>query len=128
MDGVRLVHGDWFAALPKGLIGAIDLIVSNPPYVSAEEYPELDPVVRDWEPEDALVAGAATDGSAGLADAEAILAGAPGWLAGGGALVVELAPHQAEAAVSMARRAGLADVRVEHDLAGRPRALVATKR
>jgi release factor glutamine methyltransferase len=121
------VQGDWFAALPKGLMGVLDLIVSNPPYVSAEEYPELDPVVRHWEPEGALVAGAATDGSAGLAEVEAIIAGAPRWLKSGGALVIEVAPHQADAASSMARRAGLAHVRVEPDLAGRPRALVATR-
>ena len=127
LDRVRLVHGDWFAALPKGLMGVLDLIVSNPPYVSAEEYPELDPVVRHWEPEGALVAGAATDGSAGLAEVEAIIAGAPRWLKSGGALVIEVAPHQADAASSMARRAGLAHVRVEPDLAGRPRALVATR-
>ncbi|HEY6623199.1 MAG TPA: HemK/PrmC family methyltransferase [Acidimicrobiales bacterium] len=126
LDRVRLVHGDWFAALPKGLMGVLDLIVSNPPYVSAEEYPELDPVVRHWEPEGALVAGAATDGSSGLAEVEAIIAGAPRWLRSGGALVIEMAPHQADVASSMARRAGLAHVRVEPDLAGRPRALVAT--
>jgi release factor glutamine methyltransferase len=126
LDRVRLVHGQWFAALPNGLVGALDLIVSNPPYVSAEEYPELDPVVRNWEPEGALVAGAATEGSAGLAEVEAIIAGAPRWLRSGGALVIELAPHQADAALSMARRAGLAHGRVDPDLAGRPRALVAT--
>ncbi len=128
LDGIRLVQGEWFAALPIGLVGTVDVIVSNPPYVSAEEYPELDPVVRNWEPEAALVAGPSTDGSAGLADVEAIVAGAPRWLAGGGALIIELAPHQADAALSMARRAGLADGRVEVDLAGRPRALVATRR
>jgi release factor glutamine methyltransferase len=127
LDRVRLVQGDWFAALPKGLMGVLDLIVSNPPYVSTEEYPELDRVVRHWEPEGALVAGAATDGSAGLAEVEAIIAGAPRWLRSGGALVIEVAPHQADAASSMARRAGLAHVRVEPDLAGRPRALVATR-
>ncbi|HEX4245525.1 MAG TPA: peptide chain release factor N(5)-glutamine methyltransferase, partial [Acidimicrobiales bacterium] len=124
---VHLAQGSWFAALPAHLVASIDLIVSNPPYVSAEEYPDLDPVVHDWEPEGALVAGPGSDGSAGLADVETIIAGAPRWLTDGGALVIELAPHQAEVAAALARRRGFVDVRVEPDLAGRPRALVASK-
>jgi release factor glutamine methyltransferase len=128
LDRVRLVQGVWFAALPASLMGTIDLVVSNPPYVSAAEYPELDPVVRDWEPESALVARSASDGSAGLADIETIIADAPRWLTSGGAAVIELAPHQAEAALSMAQRSGFANVRVEPDLAGRPRVLVAARR
>jgi release factor glutamine methyltransferase len=71
------------------------------------------------------VAGPGSDGSAGLADIETIIAGAPRWLSGDGALVVELAPHQADVATAMARRRGFVDVRVEPDLAGRPRVLVA---
>jgi release factor glutamine methyltransferase len=125
---VRWGHGCWFAALPNELAGSIDLVVSNPPYVSAAEYPDLDPVVRDWEPKGALVAGPGSDGSGGTADVETIIVDAPRWLSGDGALVVELAPHQAEAATAMARRAGFVDVRVEPDLAGRPRVLVAAGR
>ncbi|GAB4369475.1 MAG: peptide chain release factor N(5)-glutamine methyltransferase [Calditrichia bacterium] len=34
-----------------------DLVVSNPPYVSAEEFQELHPQVKDFEPRDALYAG-----------------------------------------------------------------------
>jgi release factor glutamine methyltransferase len=109
-------------------MGTIDLVVSNPPYVSAAEYPDLDPVVRNWEPESALVAGSASDGSAGLADVETIIVDAPRWLTSWGALVIELAPHQAEAARSMAQRSGFADVHVEPDLAGRARVLVALRR
>jgi release factor glutamine methyltransferase len=125
---VRWGQGQWFAALPIDLVGSIDLVVSNPPYVSVAEYSDLDPGVRDWEPTGALVAGPGRDGSGGLADVETIIAGAPRWLSGDGALVVELAPHQADAASVMARRGGFVDVRVEPDLAGRPRVLVAAGR
>lgn len=125
---VRWGEGHWFAALPIDLVGSIDVVVSNPPYVSAAEYPDLDPVVRDWEPTGALVAGPGSDGSGGLADVEAIIAEAPRWLSGDGALVVELAPHQADAAMAMSRSGGFVDVRVEPDLAGRPRVLVASGR
>jgi release factor glutamine methyltransferase len=115
---VRLVEGSWFSALPGELAGAIDLVVSNPPYVAATD--PLPPEVRDWEPAEALVSG-----PSGLEAIEQVVAAAPTWLRSPGALVVELAPDQAEAAVALARQAGFADVRVAADLAGRPRTLVA---
>lgn len=115
---VRLVEGDWFAALPEEMRGHIGLIVSNPPYVGADE--ELPSEVRDWEPEGALVAG-----PEGLEDVERIVSAAPSWLTRPGALVVEIAPHQAEAASALARGAGFDDVDVLPDLSGRLRALVA---
>ena len=50
---------------------------------------------------------AATDRGAGMADVETIIAGAPRWMSGDGTLVVELAPHQADAAAAMAPARGL---------------------
>ena len=41
---VRLARGSWFDALPPELVGRVDLLVSNPPYVAESEYPDLDPV------------------------------------------------------------------------------------
>ena len=67
----------------------------------------------------------ASDGTPGLAGIEAVLAGSLVWLARPGAVVVELAPHQAGAAVRLARGLGYEDVSVELDLAGRSRILVA---
>jgi len=122
---VHLALGWWFAALPGTLAGRADLIVANPPYVSESELAGLDPGVRDWEPEGALVAPSGTAGVGGMADVEAIVAGAPRWLRPGGRLVVEIAPHQADAALDAARRAGLTRIRTERDLAGRLRVLVA---
>ena len=56
---------------------------------------------------------------------EEVLCQAWAWLARPGVVVIELAPHQAEAAAArMARSMGYDDVRVEPDLAGRSRALV----
>lgn len=117
---VRLAEGSWYGALPRELRGRLALVVSNPPYVA--EGDELPPVVRDWEPAAALVAG-----PTGLEAVEAVVRGAPEWLAPGGALVVEIAPHQAAAAVAVATGAGLTDAEVRPDLAGRPRALVARR-
>jgi release factor glutamine methyltransferase len=121
---VELTEGSWLESLPATLWGRIQLVVSNPPYVSEAEWEGLSTEVRS-EPRKALVAGPGRDGTPGLADVETVLAQAVEWLARPGCAVVELAPHQAEAAVSAARALRYDEVRVEPDLAGRPRALVA---
>jgi len=121
---VELVPGSWLEPLPAPLRGAVDLVVSNPPYVAEGEWAGLAAEVRA-EPRRALVAGPGSDGTAGLADVEAVLVQSRQWLARPGTAVVELAPHQAGAAEELARRLGFDDVRVEPDLARRPRALVA---
>jgi methylase of polypeptide subunit release factors len=59
-----------------------------------------------------------------MAGVEAVLRGAGRWLVRPAAVVVELAPHQAGAAVALAREVGLDPVRVVRDLAGRDRAVV----
>jgi release factor glutamine methyltransferase len=115
---VRLCEGDWFDALPAELRGRVDLIVTNPPYVAADD--ELPAVVRDWEPTRALVAG-----PTGLEHIERIVRDAPAWLSRPGVLVVELAPQQADAVLELALDAGFDDVDIRPDLAGRARALVA---
>ncbi len=117
---VRMVEGDWWSALPEHLGGTIDLVVSNPPYVSSAEMANLDPEVREWEPGAALEAG-----PTGLEAVESILEPARGWLRPNGVAVIEIAPHLAPAAERAARRAGFADVHVGPDLAGRDRVLVA---
>jgi release factor glutamine methyltransferase len=117
---VRLSEGSWFDALPHSLRGAVHLVVSNPPYVAADEV--LPAEVADWEPRDALVAG--QNGTEAL---EAIVEGAADWLRPGGAVVAELAPHQAEVVEHLAVRAGLVGVRTFPDLAGRARVLRARR-
>lgn len=125
---VTLSAGHWWLALPESLVGGVQLVVSNPPYVSEGEWADLDPGVRCFEPRSALVAGAGRDGTPGLAAIEAVLDGAARWLARPGAAVVELAASQAETAQAMAVEAGAAAARVEQDLVGRDRMLVATWR
>jgi len=117
---VRIEAGSWFEALPEELRGRLLLVVSNPPYVSEPEFATLPAEVADWEPRGALVSG-----PTGLEAIEAILAEAPRWLAPAGAVVLELAPHQAIDATARARAAGFASVTVLTDLAGKDRVLVA---
>ena len=124
---VTFAGGSWFGALPGRLAHRIDLVVANPPYVAEDEYADLDPGVRDWEPRSALVAARGQGGVAGMADIETVVAGAVAWLRPSGALIVELAPSQAYAAIDAARRAGFSTVGTARDLAGRLRMLVAVR-
>ncbi|MGI0156818.1 MAG: peptide chain release factor N(5)-glutamine methyltransferase, partial [Thermoplasmata archaeon] len=116
---VRVSEGSWFEALPERLRGELALVVSNPPYVAEAEVAELPEEVAAWEPMSSLVAG-----PTGLEALSALLEEAPRWLAANGVAVLEMAPHQQESAVALARGAGFNQVEVSCDLAGRPRVLV----
>ena len=87
---VRLVEGDWFAALPDELRGRVDVLVCNPPYVAAGERcrPRW-PTGSRWTP--------SCPGPTGLEAIEAIVAGATDWLAPAGTLVVEIGESQGDA-------------------------------
>jgi release factor glutamine methyltransferase len=118
---VRVRGGSWYDALPVELRRSLRVIVANPPYVAEHEVADLPRDVADWEPRGALVSG-----PSGYEALEVLIADAPAWLdPAGGALVLELAPHQAERAEGLAVGAGFIDVRVERDLVGRARVLVA---
>jgi release factor glutamine methyltransferase len=110
----------WFDALPARLRGALQLIVSNPPYVADDEVAMLAEEVAAHEPRGALVAG--PNGTEAL---EVVCAGAREWLVPGGVLVCELAPRQALEMTERARTLGYHDVSVRKDLTGRERVLVA---
>jgi release factor glutamine methyltransferase len=118
---VRLIEGDWFDALPEELQGRVDVVVANPPYVP--DASTLPVEVADWEPVGALRAG-----PDGLDDIRRIVADAPRWLADpAGVLIVEIGETQADQVQALAQEAGFSDVRVEQDLAGKDRAVVARR-
>lgn len=117
---LHLAQGDWYAALPAALGSRVSLVVSNPPYVAGHELAGLPGEVADWEPREALVSG-----PSGLEAIETVLGGAPAWLTRPGAVVVEIAPHQAAPALELASSAGFTDLAVVPDLTGRDRVLVA---
>ncbi len=114
----RFRKSDWFAQVT----GAFDLIVSNPPYIAAEEMPDLAPEVRDWEPHLAL-----TPGGDGLDAYRAIAREAGSRLMPGGRLLVEIGPTQGPAVAALFTGAGLTGVRVLPDLDGRDRVVAAVK-
>jgi release factor glutamine methyltransferase len=116
---VRFGEGSWFAALATDLRGRLDLIVTNPPYIAAGDM-EVEPSVRDWEPSGALFAG-----DDGLDAIRAIAAEAPQWLAPDGWLLIEIGHRQGDAVTQLLLDAGLVEISIEHDLAGRQRFAVA---
>ena len=113
--GARFAHGSWFEALDVSLRGNVDVIVSNPPYIATND-DELDASVRNWEPLSALLSG-----RDGLDDLRTIIGGAHEWLRPGGLLVVEIGHTQGPAVKDLMHRAGMGDVRIRQDLAGRDR-------
>lgn len=115
---VRLHHGSWFGALPADLAGAVDLVVSNPPYVSPAAVLEAS-VIR-WEPAEALFGS-----GDGLGDVAAVLDSAARWLAPGGAVVCEIDADRSGECLAIAERAGYAWTALRRDLAGRDRFVVA---
>lgn len=101
-----------FAALPAHP-GGYALIVSNPPYVSRDEYEACSGEVRDFEPESALVPG-----DSGLEAVPVVARAALAALAPGGTLLVEIGWKQGAAAAAILTDSGFADVGVRKDLAG----------
>jgi release factor glutamine methyltransferase len=105
------------------LLGRVDVVVSNPPYVPPGHVP-VDPEVRDHDPEVALYGG----GADGLAVPRAVVALAADLLHPGGVLVMEHADVQRAAVVAaMQHHGGWSDVRDHDDLTGRPRYVTATR-
>jgi release factor glutamine methyltransferase len=112
---VRLVEHDL-----RGGFGVerFDLVVSNPPYVEADEVEDLEPEVRDWEPRDALVGPGAS---------EAVARGAHEALRPGGWVVLEVADGRAREVASLLQELGYDDVTITLDLASRERVVSARR-
>lgn len=110
---VTLLPGELLDPLHPALGGAVDVIVSNPPYVSDEEWDTLAPEIRDNEPREAVCAG-----PDGLGVLMSLLENVPRWLAVGGWLVVELGEMQTAKVATLLSVIGYTDVTVTSDLAG----------
>lgn len=114
----RLILSDWFADVD----GLFDLIVSNPPYISAEEMAELAPEVRDHDPHLAL-----SPGGDGLAPYRVIAAQGQEYLAEGGRLLLEIGWKQGADVAALLAVQGWRDIRILPDLDGRDRVVAATR-
>ncbi len=92
------------------------VIVSNPPYLTEEEYEGLDPSVKRFEPRAALASG-----PEGLDATRALLAGAARLLERAGMLAVEIDERRADRVRALAREHNWDRVAIHEDLFGRPR-------
>jgi len=113
LHNCQICQSDWFSAL-AGLHSELrfDLIVSNPPYIDAQD-PHLQQGDVKFEPLSALVA---TD--SGLADLQHICQNAPEFLTAGGWLWLEHGYQQAEAVQQLLQAAGFSEVSSRRDYAG----------
>jgi release factor glutamine methyltransferase len=114
-DRATFAVSDWCDAAD----GLFDLIVANPPYVSAAEMEGLAPEVRDHEPRLAL-----TDEADGLSAFRTILRQAPRHLAEGGTLLAEIGAGQGAAVTGLALAEGFSRSRLLPDMDGRDRVVV----
>lgn len=103
-------------APPPPDLGSFDLIVSNPPYIPAAELDTLDRSVREFEPHMAL-----DGGPDGLDFYRAIVAHWTPLLRPGGWLLLEIGDDQAGAVTRLLRLAGMQNISVVQDAAGRDR-------
>lgn len=103
--------------VPEDLRGRAEVVVSNPPYVAAEEAP-TDPEVLNHDPALALWGG----GVDGMEVPVRIIATAAQVLKPGGWCVIEHAQSQARAVAEALAAHGFRDVESHQDLTGRPRA------
>lgn len=112
LENVQVRASHWFDSLDGQ---HFDLILSNPPYIAAED-PHLVAGDVRFEPSSALVAG-----SDGLDDLRTIIAQAPGYLLPRGWLLLEHGYDQAEAVRSLLAEHGFVEVASRRDLGGHER-------
>ncbi|MFD9723879.1 putative protein N(5)-glutamine methyltransferase [Streptomyces sp. NPDC059072] len=101
--GGTVWEGDLYGPLPVSLLGRVDVLVVNAPYVPTEEIGLMPPEARDHEPRVSLDGGAD-----GLDVHRRVAAGAPRWLAPGGRLLIETSTRQSPSTAAALTAAGLA--------------------
>ena len=99
------------------------LIVSNPPYVSEEEYENLPTSIKSFEPQKALLAG-----KEGLDILKPLIHQAHNYLLPGGYLLLEIGAGQGDAVLAITRDLGVyREISIIKDYAGKNRVLSAQK-
>ena len=123
---IEFVQSDLFAAFRRDLPeeARFDMIVSNPPYVSEAEYAALEPTVKNFEPELALVGG-----PTGAELPIRLVEQAAEQIKSGGRLFLELSPTTVHAvAERLAADGRWQDVAVKKDFGNLERFVFATRK
>ena len=103
--------------------GIFDIIVCNPPYISAQDYEKLPAGVKDYEPREALWAG-----KSGLEFYEKLIYQAADYLQKNGWLLLEIGAKQEAGVRKIAETAGFYDsIEMRKDYAGLPRVIKARR-
>lgn len=113
---VELIACDLLAGLPDELRGAVDVIVSNPPYVATTERDVLPRDVVEHEPHEALFAG-----EHGLDVIRKFMDEVPAWVRPGGWIVLESGDQQTREVGDLLRERDFEEVAAHPDLTGRMR-------
>ena len=113
---LKLLHSNWF----EKISGSFDVIVSNPPYISSEEYAQLSAEVVKYDPKISL-----TLGGDGLEAYREILSQALEKLSKNGHIFLEIGYTQANAVGHLFREAGFQQIKVHKDLGSRDRVISA---
>lgn len=122
-ERARFVQADWTVdAWATDLGGPFDVVVSNPPYIPADDIGGLDADVRDFEPMSALDGGVD-----GLDAYRTIVSGAHDLIAEGGVLAFEVGIGQAQDVADLMVNAGFTVLEIRKDLGGIERAVVGRK-
>ena len=104
--------------------GIFDIIVCNPPYISAKDYEKLPSGVKDYEPQDARLAG-----KSGLEFYEKLIYQAAGFLQKNGWLLLEIGAKQESGVCGIIEAAGIYDsIEMRRDYAGLPRVIKARRK
>jgi len=111
---IHFYHSDLYDTLPRS---QFSLVVSNPPYIPADEIQTLSAEVRN-EPRLAL-----DGGKSGLEIISRIIDGAPGFLRRKGSLLLEADPRQMEKIAPLLAGKGFYDIKLYKDLSGRERVI-----
>lgn len=124
-DRIRFLEGDLFEPLGElDLRDRVDVITANPPYIRSDDLSQLQPEVRDYEPEIALKAG-----PDGTEVQHRIIENASGFLKKNRVLIMEMGMGQAQALKTIAEKTGsYAAIRILKDLAGIERVIIAHKK
>jgi release factor glutamine methyltransferase len=120
-ERIEFVRSDCFDEL-KPAAARFDLIVSNPPYVSASMLPGLQREVRDHEPKIAL-----SPGADGLSVIRRLLTDAPQFIRGHGHLIMEIGFDQGEKVQALIDKTVWTLQTIVPDLQGIPRIVVLQK-
>lgn len=126
-ERVEFIEGDLLDPIARhpvaGMNGALNYLVSNPPYIPDDEWPAVAPNVKDHEPHLALRGGVD-----GLDYVRRLLAEGPALIRTGGLMLIEVADSRAHHALALSEGSpALTENRVLNDFEGLPRVVVAVR-